>query len=78
LPGLHLHDLRHTGNTMAAATGASLRERMGHSSTRAAMIYRHATRERDEAIAIAMGEALTRAREARGKADRARNGSRRP
>ena len=42
-------------------------ERMGHSSTRAAMIYRHATRERDEAIAIAMGEALTRAREARGK-----------
>lgn len=53
LPGLHLHDLRHTGNTMAAATGASLRERMGHSSTRAAMIYQHATRERDEAIAIA-------------------------
>jgi hypothetical protein len=40
---------------------------MGHSSTRAAMIYRHATRERDEAVAIAMGEALTRAREARGK-----------
>jgi integrase len=49
-------------------------ERMGHSSTRAAMIYQHATRERDEAIATAMGEALTRAREARGKADRARNG----
>ena len=49
LPGLHLHDLRHTGNTMAAATGASLRElmeRMGHSSTRAALIYQHATRER--------------------------------
>jgi hypothetical protein len=38
------------------------------------MIYQHATRERDEAIATAMGEALTRAREARGKADRARNG----
>jgi integrase len=39
LPDLHLHDLRHTGNTMAAATGASLRElmeRMGHTSTRAA------------------------------------------
>src|SRR5262249_46276801 len=28
LTGLHLHDLRHTGNTMAAATGASLRELM--------------------------------------------------
>jgi integrase len=59
LSGLHLHDLRHTGNTMAAATSASLRElmeRMGHSSTRAALIYQHATRERDEAIATAMGE----------------------
>jgi integrase len=35
LPGIHPHDLRHTGNTIAAATGASLRElmeRMGHSS----------------------------------------------
>jgi integrase len=78
LPGLHLHDLRHTGKTMAAATGASLRElmeRMGHSSTRAAMIYQHATGERDEAIATAMGEALTRAREARGKADRHATGT---
>jgi integrase len=62
---LHLHDLRHTGNTMAAATGASLRElmeRMGHSSSRAAMIYQHASRDRDEAIAAAMGTALTAAR----------------
>ena len=42
LPELHFHDLRHTGNTMAAAQGASLKElmeRMGHSSTRAALIY---------------------------------------
>jgi integrase len=65
LPGLHLHDLRHTGNTMAAATGASLRElmeRMGHTSTRAALIYQHATRERDEAIAAAMGEVLASVR----------------
>lgn len=34
-PDLHLHDLRHTGNTWAAATGASTRElmvRMGHAS----------------------------------------------
>jgi hypothetical protein len=31
-------------------------ERMGHSSPRAALIYQHATRERDEAIAAAMGE----------------------
>ena len=50
---------------MAAATGASLRElmeRMGHSSSRAALIYEHATRERDEAIAAAIGEAYAAAR----------------
>ena len=55
LPDLHFHDLRHTGNTMAAGQGASLRElmeRMGHSSARAALIYQHATQERDEAIAL--------------------------
>ena len=32
-----------------------LMERMGHSSPRAALIYQHATRDRDEAIAAAMG-----------------------
>ncbi len=66
LSGLHLHDLRHTGNTMAAATGASLRElmeRMGHSSSRAALIYQHASRDRDEAIAAALGESLTAAKQ---------------
>jgi integrase len=65
LPELHFHDLRHTGNTMAAAQGGSLRElmeRMGHSSTRAALIYLHATRERDQAIAAGMGKLLTDAR----------------
>jgi len=78
LSGLHPHDLRHTGNTMAAATGASLcelMERMGHSSPRAALIYQHATRDRDEAIAAAMGEVFTTARrKGTTKADRARNG----
>jgi integrase len=65
LPDLHFHDLRHTGNNMAAGHGASLRElmeRMGHSSARAALIYQHATRERDEAIAAGMGKLLTQAR----------------
>ncbi|MFB9676793.1 tyrosine-type recombinase/integrase [Streptosporangium vulgare] len=36
LPKIHFHDLRHTGNTLAANAGASIRElmeRMGHSST---------------------------------------------
>lgn len=35
---------------------------MGHSSARAALIYQHATRERDEAIAAGMGKMLTQAR----------------
>jgi len=65
LSDLHFHDLRHTGNTMAAGQGASLRElmeRMGHSSARAALIYQHATRERDAAIAAGMGKLLRKAR----------------
>jgi integrase len=64
LDGFRFHDLRHSGNTLAAATGASTRElmaRMGHSSPRAALIYQHATRERDQAIATALGELLDRA-----------------
>ncbi|HET9256864.1 MAG TPA: site-specific integrase [Pseudonocardiaceae bacterium] len=52
-PNLRFHDLRHTGNTLAAP-GASLRDlmtRMGHDSPRAAMIYQHATTIEDRAIA---------------------------
>jgi integrase len=62
--GLRLHDLRHTGNTLAAATGASTKElmaRMGHASPRAALIYQHATDERDAAIAAALSELVERA-----------------
>jgi len=69
LPGLHFHDLRHTGNTMAVAQGASLRElmeRMGHSSPRAALIYLHATRERDQKIAAGMGKLFTDAKKRSG------------
>jgi len=65
LPDLHFHDLRHVGNTLAAATGASLKElmtRMGHSSTRAALIYQHASQDRDKLIADALGAALKAAR----------------
>ena len=67
LPELHFHDLRHTGNTMAAAQGASLKElveRMGHSSPRAALIYQHATRERDQKIAAGMGSLFADAKRA--------------
>jgi integrase len=60
---VHFHDLRHTGNQLAADTGAGLRElmdRMGHSSTRAALTYLHATSQRQRTIADAVG-AMTRA-----------------
>ncbi|MFF4617877.1 tyrosine-type recombinase/integrase [Nonomuraea jabiensis] len=56
-PGLHFHDLRHTGNTIAASSGASLKDlmqRMGHDSVRAALIYQHSTAEADRRIADAM------------------------
>ncbi len=59
LPHFRFHDLRHTGNTLAAATGASTKElmaRMGHASMRAALIYQHATTDRDAAIAVALSE----------------------
>jgi integrase len=51
---MHFHDLRHTGNTLTAMTGAWLRElmdRMGHSSSRAALIYLHGSDARQWAIA---------------------------
>jgi integrase len=61
VPGLRLHDLRHTCNTLTAATGASTRElmhRMGHASARAALRYQHATRDRDEVIAAALSDLI--------------------
>ena len=62
LTGLHFHDLRHTGNHLAAQTpGATLRDlmvRMGHGSMRAALIYQHASRDGDRHIAESMSERL--------------------
>ena len=51
---MHFHDLRHTGNSLSAGTGANLRElmeHMGHSTTRAALSYLHTTSERHRKIA---------------------------
>jgi integrase len=71
LPRIHFHDLRHTGNNLTANAGASLRElmaRMGHSSTRAAMIYLHSTDERQREIADALGQlARVQLKEAKAK-----------
>ncbi|MFF2506189.1 tyrosine-type recombinase/integrase [Streptomyces sp. NPDC058067] len=65
IKGLHFHDLRHTGNTLAASTGASTRElmaRMGHSTTRAALIYQHASAERDRLIADGVSDLVKKSR----------------
>ena len=54
---LRFHDLRHTGQTLAAAAGASLADlmrRLGHSSMAAAKRYLHATDSRDRQIAEAL------------------------
>ena len=61
-PDLHLHDLRHTGLTLAAATGATTAElmhRAGHASANAALRYQHATQDRDRVLADAL-EGLVR------------------
>jgi integrase len=73
-PNLHFHDLRHVGGTLAAASGASLKElmaRLGHSSTRAALIYQHATKDRDQAIADALGNLLRQTRKTIDQDDKA-------
>lgn len=63
-PDLRWHDLRHTGATLAAQTGATLAElmnRLGHSDVKAALIYQHAAADRDAEIArrlSAMAEAV--------------------
>lgn len=59
LTGLRFHDLRHTAGTLAARTGATTKElmaRLGHASPRAALIYQHATDDRDRRIADGLDE----------------------
>lgn len=60
-PDLHLHDLRHSGLTFAAATGATTAElmrRAGHASADAALRYQHATHDRDRVLARALEELM--------------------
>ncbi|TXK34878.1 site-specific integrase [Nonomuraea sp. C10] len=66
LHGVHFHDLRHTGNTLAAQSRASLADlkaRTGHDSDRAALIYQHATRDADQRITDALDARVRRERE---------------
>jgi integrase len=58
-PDLRFHDLRHTGATLAAATGATLAElmaRLGHSTAGAALRYQHAAADRDRVVAAALSK----------------------
>jgi integrase len=59
---LRVHDLRHTGATLAARTGATLAElqaRLGHSTVAAALRYQHAAQGRDAEIAAALSAIAT-------------------
>ena len=79
IPDLHLHDLRHTGNTLAAETGATLRElmdRMGHSSARAALVYLHAREERGQSIADGMNAMVRKAQKKAAKKARKKEAKR--
>lgn len=61
---LHFHDLRHSGLTWAAATGATAKELMrrgGHASPAAALRYQHATDDRDRVLADALADLAGRA-----------------
>jgi integrase len=65
LQGLTFHDLRHTGATHMAQAGATLKElmaRLGHESSRAALIYQHATADRDRRNADAVDRTISQAR----------------
>jgi integrase len=85
LGGVHFHDLRHTGNILAADAGASVRElmdRMGHDSPRAAMIYLHGSDARQQEIADSLSrrareELKPGGRRQAGGADRRRSGTQR-
>ena len=59
MPGFRFHDLRHTGQTLAASAGATLKDlmrRLGHASPAAAYRYLHAVDGRDAEIASALSD----------------------
>lgn len=59
LPGLRVHDLRHSAGTLAAQAGATLAElmgRLGHTSPGAALMYQHIAQGRDAQIAARLSE----------------------
>ncbi|MUN38198.1 tyrosine-type recombinase/integrase [Actinomadura litoris] len=78
VPNLHFHDLRHTGNTLAADMGVSLRNlmaRMGHDNERAALRYQHRSNSADRAIADGLNALVQAAQERDGDDDDGAAGS---
>jgi integrase len=60
VPGLHFHDLPHTGNTLVAVR--NLMARMGHDNERTALIYQHASNQADRKIAEGLNALVEGAR----------------
>jgi integrase len=63
LPAVRVHELRHTGATLAAQAGATTKElmsRLGHSSSAAALNYQHASQGRDRELARALDALMPR------------------
>ena len=61
-PDLHFHDLRHFGGVMAAVAGATTKEvmdRLGHTTSSAAMRYQHVAAGRADALADRLSELAT-------------------
>lgn len=59
MPDFRFHDLRHTGQTLAASTGATVKDlmrRLGHASPVASYRYLHAVDGRDKEIAAALSD----------------------
>jgi integrase len=68
MPGFRFHDLRHTGQTLAASTGATIKDlmrRLGHASPAASYRYLHAVDGRDAEIASALSDLAARGDPAR-------------
>jgi integrase len=64
LPSVRPHELRHTGATLAAATGATTKELMrrpGHSSPAATLVHQHAADDRDAEIVRELDATLSAA-----------------
>ena len=56
---MRFHDLRHTGATLFAGTGATLADlmgRLGHTTPGAAMVYQHAAEERDKMLSARLSD----------------------